>query len=60
MSNVIKELDRQIKESKRAASYALTLDEKIDCIRQVKALEKQRLEIRNLEILRKFEAENPA
>lgn len=57
--NLIKELDRQIKEAKRAASYALTLDEKLDCIRQVKSLEKQRLEIRNQEILRTFETENP-
>lgn len=58
--NLIKELDRQIKEAKRAATYALTLDEKLDCIRRVKSLEKQRLEFRNQEILRKFEAENPA
>lgn len=59
MSENIKELDRQIKEVKRAATYALTLDEKIDLIRRVKSLEEQRLKIRKQEILRTFETENP-
>lgn len=58
MSENIKELDRQIKEAKRAATYALSLDEKVDLIRQVKSLEEQRLKIRKQEILGTFETEN--
>ena len=38
----IKELDRQIKEARRAATAALTLDEKLAGQRQIKALEGQR------------------
>ncbi len=38
----IKELDRQIKEARRAASAALTLEEKLAGQKQVKALELQR------------------
>ena len=38
----IKELDRQIKEARRAASAALTLGAKLDGQKQVKALEGQR------------------
>jgi adenine-specific DNA-methyltransferase len=38
----IKELDRQIKEARRAASAALTLEEKLAGQKQVKALESQR------------------
>ncbi|HWR20372.1 MAG TPA: SNF2-related protein [Verrucomicrobiae bacterium] len=38
----IKELDRQIKEARRAATAALTLEEKLDGQKQVKALESQR------------------
>lgn len=38
----IKELDRQIKEARRAATLALTLDEKLAGQRQIKALEGQR------------------
>lgn len=38
----IKELDRQIKETRRAAVVALTLEEKLDVQKRVKALESQR------------------
>lgn len=38
----IKELDRQIKEARRAATLALTLEEKLAGQRQIKALEGQR------------------
>jgi adenine-specific DNA-methyltransferase len=38
----LKELDRQIKEARRAASAALTLEEKLAGQKQVKALETQR------------------
>ena len=38
----IKELDRQIKEARRAATLALTLEEKLAGQKQVKALESQR------------------
>lgn len=38
----IKELDRQIKEARRAATAALTLEEKLEGQKQVKALESQR------------------
>jgi superfamily II DNA or RNA helicase len=38
----IKELDRQIKESRRAATAALTLEEKLTGQKQVRALESQR------------------
>lgn len=38
----IKELDRQIKESRRAANIALTLEEKLAGQKQIKALESQR------------------
>ena len=38
----IKELDRQIKEARRAATLALTLEEKLGGQKQVKALEAQR------------------
>jgi hypothetical protein len=38
----IKEFDRQIKEAKRAATAALTLEEKLEGQKQVKALENQR------------------
>ncbi len=38
----IKDLDRQMKEARRAASAALTLEEKLDGQRQVKYLESQR------------------
>lgn len=38
----IKDLDRQIKEARRAASDALTLEEKLVGQKQVKALESQR------------------
>lgn len=38
----IKELDRHIKEARRAATAALTLEEKLEGQKQVKALESQR------------------
>lgn len=38
----IKELDRQIREARRAATTALTLEEKLTGQRQIKALEAQR------------------
>ena len=38
----IKELDRQIKEARRAATAALTLEEKLAGQKQIKALEAQR------------------
>lgn len=38
----IKELDRQIKEARRAATAALTLEEKLDAQKRVKAIEAQR------------------
>jgi adenine-specific DNA-methyltransferase len=38
----IKEIDRQIKEARRAATAALTLEEKLAGQKQVKALEFQR------------------
>lgn len=42
----IKELDRQIKEARRAATLALTLEEKLAGQKQIKALEAQRSEKR--------------
>ena len=42
----IKELDRLIKESRRAATLALTLDEKLIAQKQIKSLEQQRSERR--------------
>ena len=42
----IKELDRQIKEARRAATTALTLEEKLAGQKQIKALESQRNEKR--------------
>ena len=38
----IKDMDRQIKEAKRAATLALTLEEKLAGQKQIKALESQR------------------
>jgi len=38
----IKDLDRQIKEAKRAATLALTLEEKLAGQKQIRALESQR------------------
>ena len=38
----IKDLDRQIKEARRAATTALTLDEKLAGQKQIKAIEAQR------------------
>ena len=38
----IKEFDRQIKEARRAASYALTLEEKLAGQKQIRAIEAQR------------------
>ncbi len=38
----IKELDRQVKEARRAATTALTLEEKLDGQKQIRALEAQR------------------
>jgi len=38
----IKEIDRQIREARRASTAALTLEEKLACQKQVKALESQR------------------
>jgi adenine-specific DNA-methyltransferase len=38
----IKELDRQIKEARRAATAALTLEEKLDAQKRIKAIEAQR------------------
>ena len=40
----IKDLDRQIKEARRAATTALTLEEKLAGQKQIKALESQRKE----------------
>lgn len=56
--NQKREFDRQIKEAKNAAKYALTLDEKLDYIQRVRTLEKQRLEFRKQEILNGFSSEN--
>ena len=42
----IKEIDRQIKEARRAATAALTLEEKLAGQKQIKALESQRNEKR--------------
>ncbi len=42
MEREIKEIDRQIKEARRAATVALTLEEKLAGQKQVKALEAQR------------------
>jgi adenine-specific DNA-methyltransferase len=38
----IKEIDRQIKETRRTATAALTLEEKLAAQKQIKALESQR------------------
>jgi ERCC4-related helicase len=38
----IKEIDRQIKEARRAATIALTLEDKLACQKQIKTLEAQR------------------
>jgi hypothetical protein len=50
----IKEFDRQIKEARRAAANALTLNEKLEGQKQVKELEKQR----NLKRRSLFEAQD--
>ncbi|MFO7645367.1 MAG: hypothetical protein R6W95_13370 [Desulfosarcina sp.] len=50
----IKELDRQIKEARRAATAALTLEEKLAGQKQIKALEAQR----NQKRLSLFDAQN--
>jgi adenine-specific DNA-methyltransferase len=42
LEHEIKELDRQIKEARRAAIAALTLEEKLDAQKRVKAIEAQR------------------
>ena len=42
----IKEIDRQIKEARRAAKVALTLEEKLTGQKQIKSLESQRNEKR--------------
>jgi len=42
----IKELDRQVKEARRAATTTLTLEEKLDAQKQIRALEGQRNEKR--------------
>jgi hypothetical protein len=54
MSPQINEIDRQIKEASRAAFYALTLDEKLDAINQVKVLREQRKAARRKEIARDY------
>jgi hypothetical protein len=41
-----KELARQIKEARRAACYALTVEEKLDCLNQATALENLRKVVR--------------
>ena len=51
----IKEIDRQIKETKNAGKYAFTLKEKLNCISQIKSLEKLRLETRRKQIEKDFE-----
>jgi predicted nucleic acid-binding Zn-ribbon protein len=38
----IKELDRQIKEARRAATAALTLEEKLDAQKRIRTLEAER------------------
>lgn len=53
----VKEFDREIKEAKNAACYALTLDEKLNEIKRVKTLESQRLEFRKKWIISEFEKE---
>ena len=55
MTNQCKEFDRQIKELKRAAAYALTLDDKLDLINQTKTLQTQRLNFRRKWIVENFE-----
>jgi len=54
----IKEFDRQIKEAKAAASWALTLNLKLICIAKVKELESQRLEFRKKFIIQEFEKDS--
>lgn len=49
-----REFDRQIKEAHGAACYALTLDEKLDCITRGNTLKEQRREFR-----KKWIAANP-
>ncbi|MFZ4398348.1 MAG: DEAD/DEAH box helicase, partial [Kiritimatiellia bacterium] len=46
MEREIKNLDRQIRETRRAATVALTLEEKLAGQKQIKALESQRSEKR--------------
>lgn len=53
-----KEFDRQIKEAKQAASYALTLDEKLGLIKRVRELEEQKRQFRKDYILKNFEEQN--
>lgn len=53
-----KEFDRQIKEAKQAASYALTLDEKLGLIKRVRELEEQKRQFRKEYILKNFEEQN--
>lgn len=50
MSPTIKEIDRQIREAKNAARYALTIEEKVPLIQRVKALNEARLIQRRKEI----------
>ena len=42
LESEIKELDRHIKEARRAATAALTLEEKLDAQKRIKAIEAQR------------------
>jgi hypothetical protein len=42
----LKEFDRQIREARNAAIYALTLDEKLDAMNQAKAMAQQKVEFR--------------
>ena len=53
-----KEFDRQINEAKQAASYALTLDEKLGLIKRVRELEEQKRQFRKDYILKNFEEQN--
>jgi len=41
-----REFDRQIKEAARAARYALTLDEKLNCTKRAATLRRQKLQFR--------------
>ena len=51
----IKEIDEELKEAKRAASYALTLEEKIPLMRRIRYLKKLRYEAWTAEIINQFE-----